>query len=74
MVSRDRGVKARIAGEYQVMALAAVKGVYSTGSQAVGILRLFSLNFPSASLCDCVISTVCEVALTTSEFPWPGIL
>jgi hypothetical protein len=42
------------------MALAAVKGVYSMGSLAVGILRLFSLDFPSASLCDCVISTVRE--------------
>jgi hypothetical protein len=63
------------------MALAAVKGVDSTGSLAVGILRLFSLDFPSASeippflctpyclctldfpsasLCDSVISTVRE--------------
>jgi hypothetical protein len=47
-VSRYRGIKARIAGEYRAMALAAVKGVYSTGSLAVGILRLFSLDFPSA--------------------------
>jgi hypothetical protein len=58
--SRYRGVKANIASEYRAMALAAVKGVYSTGSLAVGILRLFSLDFPSASLCDCVISTVRE--------------
>jgi hypothetical protein len=47
-VSRYRGIKARIAGEYRAMALAAIKGVYSTGSLAVGILRLFSLDFSSA--------------------------
>jgi hypothetical protein len=45
--SRYRGVKANIASEYRAMALAAVKGVYSTGSLAAGILRLFSLDFPS---------------------------
>jgi hypothetical protein len=46
--SRYWGVKANIASEYRAMALAAVKGVYSTGSLAAGILRLFSLDFPSA--------------------------
>jgi hypothetical protein len=46
--SRYRGVKANITSEYRAMALAVVKGVYSMGSLAVGILRLFSLDFPSA--------------------------
>jgi hypothetical protein len=48
VASRYRGIKARISGEYRAMALAAVKGVYSTGSLAERILRLFSLDFPSA--------------------------
>jgi hypothetical protein len=45
---RYRGIKARITGEYRAMALTAVKGVHSMGSLAVGILGLFSLDFPSA--------------------------
>jgi hypothetical protein len=86
--SKYRGVKANIASEYRAMALAAVEGVYCTGSLAVGILRLFSLDspllgeippslctpyclctldFPSASLCDCMISTASEGCPYTSR-------
>jgi hypothetical protein len=44
--SRYRGVKARIAGEYQAMALTAVKGVYSTGVRGQPLLR-FQFRFRS---------------------------